>query len=92
MNPIVKCPACRQQVQTRETRKMWQVLHVFVTHLNVGVKCLQSGEPAITDDEVVVEAACRDHGCDPDSCLAGCLCSRCDAERCENGPLFGEAQ
>lgn len=37
--------------------------------------------------------ACVDHGCEPgEDCLAGCLCGRCDDERSDNGPRFGEAQ
>jgi hypothetical protein len=90
MNPLVKCPACRQQVQTRPL--FCGDHYAIVTHLVIGVKCHGSGLDAITDDDVVMEAACRDHGCDSDGCLAGCLCSRCDETRSENGPLFGEAQ
>ena len=92
MNPLVKCPACRQQVQTRFAMVCGWPGDVFVTHLDVGVKCSMSGRRAVTDQAVVQEAACRHHGCDAHSCLAGCLCSRCDESRSENGPLFGEAQ
>lgn len=49
--------------------------------------------PCCECDHEPLEQACADHGCEPyEDCLAGCLCGRCDDERHDNGPRFGEGQ
>jgi transcription elongation factor Elf1 len=55
VNPTVTCPGCRQQVQTRLGVPRETQGHLFVTHLNVGVKCWKSGEQATTDIDIYEE-------------------------------------
>ncbi len=93
MTSLVTCPTCRQQIQTRIPAGAY--VSVAVTHLHIGVKCLQSGNPVITDQDVldsIRPVECDDANCGHSYCAGGCLCDECDETRCENGPLFGEAQ